>query len=183
VIYEDSPFAAFIASESNEIGQLPEESVQSDLELFLSSWMQARERGIYANLYARMASPNSTNLDLAVNVFICPICDIDWTRRHTSVLIGLKDLRSHFRCLDFPLTLDFEVSFEGLACAVTLLGLLGMDPATATVDDLDARDARFFCETCEISWNRGVFGRQALTWRECVSRTVPRMSTIDVTLT
>ena len=183
VIFEDSPFAVFISSESNEIGQLPEGSVQSDLVPFLSSWMQARESSIYANPYARVASPNSTNLELAVNVFICPVCDMDRTKRHTSVLIGLNDLRSHFRCLDLPDTLDLVFSFEGLACALTLVGLLDMDPATATVDDLDARDARFFCETCEISWNRGVFGRQALTWRECVSRTIPTMSKINVTLT
>ncbi|EDR04345.1 uncharacterized protein LACBIDRAFT_330580 [Laccaria bicolor S238N-H82] len=169
VFLEESPFAVFIASESNEIGQLPEGSVQSDLVPFLSSWMQARESEIYANPYARMASPNNTNLELAVNVFVCPICDIVGTTRHTSVLIGLKDLRSHFRCLESPDALNFNFSFEGLACVLTLVGLLDMDPATATVDDLDARDARFFCETCEISRNGGVSGKQALTWRECIS--------------
>ena len=53
-----------------------------------------------------------------------------------------------------------EFSPEVLACALTIVGLLDMNPATAkAVNDLDAiGDARHFCETCKISWNRGVFG-------------------------
>jgi hypothetical protein len=165
LVYEREPFATFISSESNEVGELPEELVQSHLVPFLDSWMQAHE----SNVYPRLESPYE-NLDLAVNVFVCASCEDDGTRRTASILIGLKDLRSHFKCID-PL-LEFRFSFTGRASALALVDLLGIDPKTATVNDLDARDARFFCEGCDISWSRGVLGRQALTWRECVSRAI-----------
>ena len=161
-IYEREPFAAFIASESNEVGELPEEPVQSDLASFPDSWVQMHE----SNIYARLESPYE-NLDLAVNVFVCASCEEDGIRCPASILIGLKDLRSHFKCINPQF--EFRFSFAGRASALALVDLLGMDPKTATVNDLDARDARFFCEGCNVSWNRGVLGRQALTWRECVS--------------
>ena len=164
-IYEREPFAAFIASESNEVGVLPEELVQSHLAPFLDSWMHLHE----SNISARLEFPYM-NSDLAVNVFVCASCEDDGIRRPASILIGLKDLRSHFKCIDPQF--EFRFSFAGRANALALVDLLGMDPKTVTVNDLDARDARFFCEGCNISWNRGAFGRQALTWRECVSRAI-----------
>ena len=164
-IYEREPFAAFIASESNEIGVLPEELVQSRLAPLLDSWMQMHE----SNIYARLESPYE-NLDLAVNVFVCGYCADGGIIRLGSILIGLKDLRSHFKCIGRRY--EFRLSFTGRASALALVDLLDMDPKTATVNVLDARDARFFCEECSMSWNRGAFGREALTWRECVSRAI-----------
>jgi hypothetical protein len=163
-IYEREPFAAFISSESNEFGELPEEPVQNHLAPFLDSWMQVHE----SNIYARLESPYE-DLDLAVNVFICASCEDDG-RRTASILIGLKDLRSHFKCIGPQF--EFRFSFTGKASALALVDLLGINSKTATVNDLDARDARFFCEGCDIYWNQGVLGRQALTWRECVSRAI-----------
>ena len=162
VIYERQPFAAFIASEANEVGVLSEEPVQNHLAAFLDSWMQMHE----SNIYARLEFPYG-NLDLAVNVFVCASCEDD--------LIGLKDLRSHFKCIGPKF--DFRFSFAGRARALALVDLLGMDPKTATANILDARDARFFCEGCK---NRGAFGHQALTWRECVSRAILLISKADM---
>ncbi|EDR04452.1 uncharacterized protein LACBIDRAFT_304521 [Laccaria bicolor S238N-H82] len=157
VVYEWEPFSAFIASDSTEVGVLQEETVQSHLAPFLNSWMQTHE----SNIYARLESPYQ-NLDLAVNVFVCVSCEDD--------LIGLKDLRSHFKCIGPQF--EFQFSLAGRTSALALVVLLGMDPKTATVGDMDARDARFFCEGCNTSWKRGVFGRQALTWRECISHVI-----------
>ena len=165
VIYEREPFATFIASESNEVGVLPEELVQSHLTSFLDSWLQMHE----SNIFARLESPYE-NLDLAVNVFVCASCEDD--------LIGVKDLRSHFKCIG-PQS-EFQFNFAGRASALALVDLLGMDPKTATVNYLNARDARFFCEGCNISWNQGVLGRPAFTWRECVSRTILIMPKADM---
>ena len=172
-IYEREPFAAFIASESNEVGQLPDEPAQSHLAPFLDSWMQVHE----SNIYARSESPYE-NLDLAANVFVCASCEDDGIRRLGSILIGLNDLRSHFKCIGPQF--EFRFSFAGRASALALVDLLDMDPETATVDILDVRDARFFCEGCNISWNRGAFGRQALTWRECASRAILLISKADM---
>ena len=141
VIYEREPFAASTASESNEVGVLPEEPVQNHLAAFLDSWMQMHE----SNIYARLEFSHE-NLDLAVNVFVCASCKDD--------LIGLKDLRSHFKCIGPQF--EFRFSFTGRASALALVDLLDMDPKTATVNLMDARDARFFCEGCNISWNEGV---------------------------
>ena len=172
-IYERKPYAAFIASESNEVGELPEEPVQNHLAPFLDSWMQMHE----SNISASLESPYG-DLDLAVNVFVCASCEDDGIRRPASILIGLKDLRSHFKCIGPQF--EFRFSFPGRASALALVDLLDMDPKTATVDILDARDARFFCEGCNISWNRGAFGRQALTWRECASRAILLISKADM---
>ncbi|EDR04449.1 uncharacterized protein LACBIDRAFT_304516 [Laccaria bicolor S238N-H82] len=164
-VYEREPFAAFIASESNEVGELPEELVQSHLAPFLDSWMQAHE----SDIYARLESPYE-NLDLAVNVFVCAFCKDDGPRRPASILIGLKDFRSHFKCIDSQF--DFQFSVAGRANALALVDLLGMDPKAATVNDLDARDARFLCEACNVSWHPEVLVRQVLTWRECISHVI-----------
>ena len=174
-IYECEPFAAFIASESKKVGQLPGGPVQSHLAPFLDSWMQVHE----SNIYARLESPYE-NLDLAVNVFVCASCEDDGIGCPASILIGLKDLRSHFKCINPQF--EFQFSFAGRASALALIGLLGMDPKTATVNDLDARDARFFCEGCNISWNRGVLGRQALMWKECVSCAILMIPNADLKL-
>ena len=165
VIYEREPFAASTASESNEVGVLPEEPVQNHLAAFLNSWMQMHE----SNIFVRLESPYE-NLDLAVNVFLCASYEDD--------LIGVKDLRSHFKCIG-PQS-EFQFSIAGRASALALVDLLGMDPKTATVNYLNARDARFFCEACNISWNQGVLGRPALTWRECVSRAILIMPKADM---
>ena len=143
-------------------GVLSEEPVQNHLAAFLDSWMQMHE----SNIYARLEFPYG-NLDLAVNVFVCASCEDD--------LIGLKDLRSHFKCIGPKF--DFRFSFAGRARALALVDLLGMDPKTATANILDASDARFFCEGCK---NRGAFGHQALTWRECVSRAILLISKADM---
>ncbi|EDR07646.1 uncharacterized protein LACBIDRAFT_327520 [Laccaria bicolor S238N-H82] len=171
-IYEHEPFAAFIASESKEVGKLPEETVQTHLAPFLDSWMQVHE----SNILARLESPYE-NLDLAANVFICASCESedDCTRRRTSILIGLENLRAHFKCIDPQC--EFRFSISGRAVALALLDLLGMDPKTVTVSILDARDARFFCEGCDVSWKRGVLGRQPLTWRECISHVIEMENT------
>ncbi|EDR04454.1 uncharacterized protein LACBIDRAFT_304523 [Laccaria bicolor S238N-H82] len=165
VVYEWEPFSAFIASESNEVGVLPEEPVQSHLTPFLDAWMQTHQ----SNIYARLEAPYE-NMDLAVNVFVCASCEGRFNRRHASIPIGLKDLRSHFKCIGPQF--GFRFSSAGRASALALVDLLGMDPKTATVNDLDARDARFFCEGCDISWDRRVLGRQALKWRECISHVI-----------
>ncbi|EDR04428.1 uncharacterized protein LACBIDRAFT_304475 [Laccaria bicolor S238N-H82] len=157
-IYKCEPFAAFIASESNEVGELPKELVQSHLAPFLDSWMQVHEH----NMSARLESLYE-NLDLAVNVFICASCEDDRIGCPPLVLIGLKDLRSHFKCIDSQF--DFQFSAAGRANTLMLVDLLGMDLKTVTVNDLDTRDAQIFCEGCNVSWNSGV-ARQALMWRD-----------------
>jgi hypothetical protein len=172
-IYEHEPFAAFIASELKEVGELPEGPIQSHLAPFIDSWWQIHESNIYASLESQYE-----NLDLAVNVFVCASCEDAGTRQPATILIGLKDLRSHFKCINPQF--EFRFSFAGRVGALALVDLMGIDPKTATVNDLDARDARFFCEGCDFSWNRGVLGRQALTWRECVSLAILMIPKADL---
>lgn len=51
----------------------------------------------------------------------------------------------------------------------SLATLLGLDAQTAVPLDFDQKAARFVCLVCGLSKHGDIFGRQALTWRECVS--------------
>lgn len=67
---------------------------------------------------------------------------------------------------DISALLSFELDFDqvGHETAVQLVGLLGLDAATATPSDLDGLDRAFVCVGCP----RNSFGAIFSTWRDAV---------------
>lgn len=70
-------------------------------------------------------------------------------------------------CLQ-AILLAYEFSHEGSAAAITLISLAGLDISSATPSEMDQRDLRFFCRTCDPESYHGGHERQLYTWRTAV---------------
>ncbi|KAI0665522.1 hypothetical protein C8Q78DRAFT_555970 [Trametes maxima] len=69
-----------------------------------------------------------------------------------------------------PDTSDLYFMRQASVAARALALLAGLDPATATPDDMDTVDARFVCETCRKQGYSGADkGQWVMNWRQCVT--------------
>lgn len=114
-------------------------------------------------MIARNFIPAQTQIHpflLATSVFECGRC--------RKALHGFDAISDHLHCPAPHDTMSFSTS--GATAVETLLKLLNMDPVTTLTGELDKLDHRFMCANCPVhaTGRRGVRGRYALRWRECV---------------
>ena len=123
-------------------------------------------------------------LDLATSVFTC-------TTEHNSmrnIVVGFQHILTHACFSDgyspsttpaqhtwtyeqgvdeASITLSFNKNLSELVR--NLVGMVGLDPQTATVADMDARQERFWCSACPAEKSFGRWIRMGYTWRSAVS--------------
>ncbi|KAJ7192058.1 hypothetical protein B0H12DRAFT_1171893 [Mycena haematopus] len=178
------------------------------LPAFVETW-RAQKRALLTSLLPQptvhassSTKPNSERdlerLDLATSVFTCLgswVGAMSVTAGRS--LIGWAGAGAHLRCRSLRTFWDRRPHFapEGAEAADALVRLVGLDPATATAEQMDGlcggelhtrartgkgagRDAdpdrRFLCLLCPVEVHRGVHGRRAMRWRECVQHTIER---------
>ncbi|KAF7319711.1 hypothetical protein MKEN_00752800 [Mycena kentingensis (nom. inval.)] len=133
--------------------------------------------------------PAGTPPNLATNIFTCTAeSAIDASERCTTgnVLFGLDGVSA---CMGFMgprcwLDVTHRPAFarEGAAAVAAIAELVGLDPRAATEAEMDLvcgaepgssrvkeqAERRFLCACCPIRKRRGIWGRPAMRWRECV---------------
>ena len=109
-------------------------------------------------------------LDLATSVVTCMGCK--YTVRDGWTLLGWKSICRHRRNnmpgFVHPCS-TYEVNDNAVAAAASLVSCVGLDPSTATIEEMNARNDRFMCGNCMAEDGHGVRGLKAYTWVECVS--------------
>ncbi|TEB15064.1 hypothetical protein FA13DRAFT_1700942 [Coprinellus micaceus] len=139
------------------------------------------------------------SFDLAKTVFLCVQCmALDQRCKLGEVFCGWNAALTHLchlsldryydadYLLDLPPDEDavghsdmvFSTRAEGVVNS--LVEGIGLDPDTTTAAHLDGFDLRFFCDTCSISTHRkGICGKKAYTWTECVTHALQEHSSDD----
>ncbi|KAK7053705.1 hypothetical protein R3P38DRAFT_1464714 [Favolaschia claudopus] len=133
-------------------------------------------------------------LKLATSVFTCLG---SWVGRMSvtagRALIGWAGAGAHLRCRSLRNYWERRPHYaaEGAATAAALLRLVDLDPAVTTAKQMDevcggelrgcgvqgktgGPDKRFVCLLCPVEACRGVRGRRAMRWRECVQHFIER---------
>ncbi|EAU88880.2 hypothetical protein CC1G_12651 [Coprinopsis cinerea okayama7 len=146
--------------EENEEGLSPEEIEKREKE---------REETKKQTLTVLM----DQRMSLATSVFSCHSCK---SGRHAALAIIGWDAACAHICGSHPsyFHTTWEFCSVGYAAAANIIRSLGLNPETATPEDLDKIDARFFCGNCPVTLHRKLRGRKAYTWRECVSHAVEK---------
>ncbi|KDR67588.1 hypothetical protein GALMADRAFT_1082608 [Galerina marginata CBS 339.88] len=121
-------------------------------------------------------------LRLATTVFECPLHKITETEegQPPTVLVGWYGFDDHFQCIvpenpgfqleDVDLELSFNYNPAGSKTMKHLLGVVGLDPSTASPERLNSLRVRFLCIFAECREHpRLEKGRPAMTLKECVS--------------
>ncbi|KAF5315850.1 hypothetical protein D9611_005055 [Ephemerocybe angulata] len=109
----------------------------------------------------------------ATAVFSCTSCKAG---RHSGLAVIGWDSACVHMCGSYShyFHMGWEFCSVGYAAAASLVRQLGLDPDTATPEEVDALDARFFCGNCPVKTHKKVQGRKAYTWRECVMHAVEK---------
>lgn len=170
----------------------PEVDRTDKLPQALADWRAQQRRELIEKFWRATQSQHGQNLctdshvlDLAVAVYSCDYCE----SRHWigCGLVGWDRLLEHLcsqyysnkpaKCREtWDRHSSLSFSSIGHEVAKALVRSVGLDPETATVQDMDARDARFFCgDSLDSRSAYGVEYRKALKWRECVSSSFPVM--------
>ncbi|KAJ7775650.1 hypothetical protein DFH07DRAFT_87474 [Mycena maculata] len=159
------------------------------LPAFVEAW-RAEKRALLASLLppavdADVATPADVRrLELATSVFTCLG---SWVGGMTVTagrsLIGWEGAGAHLRCRSLARFWDHRPHYapEGAAAARELVRLVGLDPETTTAAEMDRLcgdgregngEKRFLCVLCPTEGYKGVRGRRAMRWRECVQHTI-----------
>jgi hypothetical protein len=98
----------------------------------------------------------------------CRDCNDASHSGHT--LLGWKSICRHLRSSNGRLAncQKYELNQHLVAAATSLISCVGLDPSTATGDDMDRRDDRFMCGNCMPEYHRGCRIMRVYTWMECV---------------
>lgn len=193
VIRELDYFKDFINSETEEVGELSEERSIDQLNAFIETSFEKPKRALtFASLLTTGKMKDYLGngherefdvLELATSIFSCPPCEAEAKApSEASAVVGWSELKNHLYCttskektsvpqdkkgksrLEIPLRADKG----GTKDAVSLLKMLGLDPSTTTAEHLDILNPRFLCLCCPREVSKGVAGRKAMSWRECV---------------
>jgi hypothetical protein len=173
-VFKDTLFKDFIFSEADVIREI---SKKDALARFPQLTLEFMDSQVYrlASLLPGGADHSVASIDcyarlnLATSVFDCRLCqfhDISGV-----ALCGWTNICSHMNQKSPESSvphLRLEFNSVGSATSLSLIRSLGLDPGTTTPEQLDLIDARFFCGTCPILSMRGIRGRKAYTWTECV---------------
>lgn len=175
LVNDPSDFPLGISACADAIAKLPE---------YVADWQVQQRRQILLLVLPR-SDPNfddpelsNAKLELATSVFACSRCDHrNADRTH---LFGGDAVLAHVRCGGFAVPAPFFF-FDDISsrAAAELVQLLGLDPSTASIHDMDRLNARFLCTNCPIHLYRGAQGHKVFTWRECVSNPVAPMHSFD----
>jgi hypothetical protein len=196
VIRELDYFRDFIHSEMEVVGELSAQRSVEQLNAFIETSLEKPKRALtFASLLTTGKMKDYPGkgherefdvLELATSVFSCPPCEAEVKApSDASALVGWNELKNHLYCatskekastttvvqdkknksrLEIPLRADKG----GTKDAVSLLTMLGLNPNTITAEQLDLIDPRFLCLCCPREVSKGVAGRKAMSWRECV---------------
>ena len=177
-VYKFRPIAALIDDPSDsKIG------VHQCLEAFqeLPGLVQAlheEKKAVLLSLVSqREGGSGGSDINLATAVFECntPGCQgaqrplIGWQRAICHTCDG--HYGHHYYCYSGcgTITPTFIFSDRGFKAVESLASLLELDVQTAVPADYDQKLARFVCLNCNLVNRSGMHGREALTWRDCVS--------------
>jgi hypothetical protein len=126
--------------------------------------------------------PGRTPLDLATSIFQCTTTGcrgqygplVAWQRAvcHSCKAQKRPDFYGYTHRDVKP---DLRFSDRGLKAVESLAPLLGLDARTAIPAEYDQKAARFICLECNVLDRSGIRGREAFTWRECVSGSRPKV--------
>jgi hypothetical protein len=177
-IFRDSLFSDFLSSKADPMAELSRENALARFPRLVSEFMDAQVSRLVLLLPeetegAIAPMDSCARVNLATSVFFCKVC-FD-SQLCGVALCGWTNICPHMSnsrpSYDFSKLYHMNLRFDpvGRSAACSLIRCLGLDPATTTPEHLDLIDARFFCETCPISSVRGVRGRKAFKWMECVS--------------
>lgn len=126
---------------------------------------------------------SSTCLELATSIFQCSTVGCQLRERpliacqraicHSCDAHRGRGYGYHYNLLP-TLTPAFTFSNRGSTAVESLAVLLALDARAAVPADYDRKAARFVCLNCTLLSRAGIHGRDALTWRDCVSILCPR---------
>ncbi|KAJ7074636.1 hypothetical protein C8F01DRAFT_1101273 [Mycena amicta] len=159
---------------------------------FVAAWRQEK-RELLLSILPQPTSPNAPmgldRLELATSVFMCKGSWISGTSVASGrALIGWDGAGAHLRCRSLQRFWDHRVHYapEGAAAARELVTLLELDPETTTAAEMDRIcgngsmrpgpvnevEKRFLCAICPVETSKGITGRRAMRWRECVLHSI-----------
>ncbi|KAJ7473103.1 hypothetical protein B0H11DRAFT_2282623 [Mycena galericulata] len=141
--------------------------VLTKLPALLDARCVAKQTSLAAKIPGAHDPPDLQMLELATSVFTCGrrhecrdhVC---WDKMYCC-LVGWREAGSRHResrCNCWSRTLSEPAS----AAARALVRLVGLDPKTATADEMDDVDHRFVCNDCPPTQR----GREAMGWRKCL---------------
>ncbi|KAJ7124419.1 hypothetical protein C8R44DRAFT_875455 [Mycena epipterygia] len=159
------------------------------LPAFVEEWRNDKRQLIASLLPSPSTSyaveaPDVRRLQLATSVFTCLGSWVGPTAVTAGrSLIGWEGAGAHLRCRSLQRFWDRRPHFapEGAAAARELVRLVGLDPETTTAAQMDRlcgngkegeEEKRFLCALCPTQGRKGIRGRPAMRWRECVQHTI-----------
>lgn len=173
-VFKDTLFNDFISSKASVIGEISKKDALARFPQLTLEFMDSQVNRLASLLpegtdHSVASMDCYARLNLATSVFGCRVCQ--FAHISGAALCGWTNICSHMNHKSpssfFP-HLGLEFNSVGYATSLSLIHSLGLDPGTTTPEQLDLIDARFFCGTCPVLSMRGVRGRKAYTWTECV---------------
>ncbi|KAF8798197.1 hypothetical protein BYT27DRAFT_7124510 [Phlegmacium glaucopus] len=170
-------FAGFLNAKYDTRGDVDLEYAMTIFPDSVTTWTEAHRERI-----AALLMPSSTEssdreafesklqrLELATSIMRCNDCKLKSTRG--LALVGWENIFRH---------ISIHLDESACSAAASLVSCLGLDPKTATIKDMDERDARFLCGNCLPETSRGITGLKVYTWRECLLHFVSMGVNLDV---
>jgi len=143
----------------------------------LSSAAEERRNSKLALLPLVISDSVTDPLELATSAFYCQKCSKS-SFYYSNILFGWNDIASHHCGVQtaglFSSPSGNEVDnpgayyMEAVTWVRKIAEKVGLDPATATVVEMDSKDVRFTCTTCPIQHMRGEWTRVGYCWRRLV---------------
>ncbi len=165
-ILETKLFQKLLGQPLDESGDITPGNVVPFLPEFIREWTKARQE-TFADILPKV--PDETlearvqRLELVRSVVTCGACaDLSSS---ICPLVGWKSICRHQLNKGCQWYL---VNHHAVAAATSLVSCVGLDPLTATADDMNRRDDRFMCGNCSPEVRHGRLSRRVYTWLECV---------------
>jgi len=173
-IKEIEAFKTFLMSPCDGRGDMAPGYAASFFPEFIEQWTRKQQEEMI-DVFPKVDGTEETfetklqRLELATSVVTCTDCK--YKGYSGRVLVGWKSICRHRRSIVggyIEPCATYEVNDNAVAAAASLVSCVGLDPSTATLDDMNTRDDRFMCGNCMPVDYRGVRGLKVYTWIECV---------------
>lgn len=189
-------FAQYIKQELDRPTSFPTAEAMKVLPGIIAEWRDTKREELARQWMQETGSSlpideAEDRLYLAKSVFLCTQCKgLDRRCKLGELLCGWDAALSHLCYMAFEsyynggylndldeidgaVTVghrELEYSMKAERVVSSLLEDIGLDPSTTTAKQMDDLDSRFFCGKCpEAVHRKGVYGKKAYTWKECVS--------------
>ena len=141
--------------------------------------LESKKAAILRSIPESERSEGVDPLTLAKNVFTCDLemklktyCEpcrlyITWDDMAPHIADGCFAPDGHYSRAGEPFNMRYSEAHSQQSAH--LLQLVGLNPDTATVEEMDAIDARFIC-WCSVSRGKGLWKRDLFTWRQAGRR-------------